>query len=72
MHISKGKEKNFLVVVFLTEQKSEVEKALQEAGFQSVPVPDESGSAKGRIEFYPGEIATLNEEIRRSTGSSKM
>ena len=63
MHISKGKEKNFLVVVFLTEQKSEVEKALQEAGFQSVPVPDESGSAKGRIEFYTGEIATLNKEI---------
>jgi V/A-type H+-transporting ATPase subunit I len=65
MHVSKGKEKNFLVVVFLTEQKNEVEKALQEAGFQSVPVPEESGSAKGRIEFYTGEIATLNEEIRK-------
>jgi V/A-type H+/Na+-transporting ATPase subunit I len=63
MHISKGKEKNFLVVVFLTEQKSEVEKALQEAGFQSVPVPDESGSPRGRIEFYTSEIATLNKEI---------
>ena len=64
MYFSKGKEKNFIVVVFLTEQKSEVEKALQEAGFQSVPVPDESGSPKGRIEFYQGEIASLNEEIR--------
>jgi len=63
MHLAKGKEKNFLVVVFLTEQKAEVEKALQEAGFQSVPVPDESGSARGRIEFYSGEIATLNKEI---------
>jgi V/A-type H+/Na+-transporting ATPase subunit I len=63
MHISKGKEKNFVVVVFLTEQKSDVEKALQEAGFQSVPVPDESGSPKGRIEFYSSEIAALNKEI---------
>jgi V/A-type H+-transporting ATPase subunit I len=64
MHFSKGKEKNFLVVVFLTEQKSDVEKALQEAGFQSIPVPDESGSPKGRIEFYKGEIASIHEEIR--------
>jgi V/A-type H+-transporting ATPase subunit I len=64
MHFSKGKEKNFLVVVFPTEQKSDVEKALQEAGFQSVPVPDESGSPKGRIEFYQGEIASLTGEIQ--------
>jgi len=64
MHFSKGKEKNFLVVVFPTEQKGDVEKALQEAGFQSIPVPDESGSPKGRIEFYQGEIASLNGEIR--------
>jgi V/A-type H+-transporting ATPase subunit I len=64
MHFSKGKEKNFLVVVFPTEQKSDVEKALQEAGFQSIPVPDESGSPKGRIEFYQGEIASLNGEIQ--------
>jgi V/A-type H+-transporting ATPase subunit I len=63
MHFSKGKEKNFLVVVFLTEQKSDVERALQEAGFQSVAIPEESGSAKGRIEFYSGEIATLNKDI---------
>lgn len=62
-HIVRGKEKNFLVVVFPTEQKCDVEKALAEAGFQSVPVPDESGSARGRTEFYQGEIATLNKEI---------
>ncbi len=63
MHFSKGKEKNLLVVVYPTEQRAEVEKALAEAGFQSVPVPNESGSPKGRIEFYQGEIATLNKEI---------
>jgi V/A-type H+-transporting ATPase subunit I len=62
-HVAKGKEKNFLVVVFLTEQKSTVEKALAEAGFQSVPVPDESGSAKGRIDYYQNEIAELDKEV---------
>jgi len=64
MHLSKGKEKNFLVVIFPTEQKSEVDKALAEAGFQPVPVPEESGSARGRIEFYSGETAALNKEIQ--------
>jgi V/A-type H+-transporting ATPase subunit I len=63
IHVSKGKEKNFLVIIFPTEQKSEVDKALAEAGFQPVPVPDESGSARGRIEFYSGETAALNKEI---------
>jgi V/A-type H+-transporting ATPase subunit I len=63
MHLSKGKEKNFLVAIFPTEQKSEVDKALAEAGFQPVPVPEESGSARGRIEFYSGETAALNKEI---------
>jgi V/A-type H+/Na+-transporting ATPase subunit I len=63
MHFSKGKEKNLLVVVFPTDQKSDVEKALQEAGFQSIPVPDESGSPKSRIGFYKNEIATLNREM---------
>ena len=63
MHVSKREGKNFIVVVYPTERKSEVEKTLQEAGFQSVPIPDESGSARGRIEFYAGEIAALKTDI---------
>jgi V/A-type H+-transporting ATPase subunit I len=63
MHISKGKDKNFLVVVIPTDQKSEVDKALAESGFVPVPVPVESGSARGRIEFYSGEAAAVNKEI---------
>jgi len=61
--LSQGKEKNFLVMVYPSERRSEVEKTLQEAGFQSVPVPNESGSARGRIEFYEGEITTIRKEI---------
>lgn len=68
MHVSKGKDKNFLVVIIPTEQKSEADKALAEAGFQPVPVPDESGSARGRIEFYSGERAALNNEIQEIKG----
>ena len=63
MHVSKREGKNFIVMVYPTERRSEVEKPLQEAGFQSVPIPNESGSAKGRIEFYTGEIAALKKEI---------
>src|SRR5512145_109149 len=62
-HLVKG-DKTFMVMVYPAEKKSEVERTLQEAGFQSVPVPDESGSAQGRIEFYQGEIATVKAEIR--------
>ncbi len=63
MHLAAGKEKKFLVVVFPSDKKSELEKALSEAGFQSVVVPNESGSPRSRIESYRDEIATLNQEI---------
>ncbi|OPX64201.1 MULTISPECIES: V-type ATP synthase subunit I [unclassified Methanoregula] len=62
-YLSQGKEKRFLVMVYPSDRKSEVEKTLQEAGFQSVPVPNESGSARGRIEFYQGEITATRKEI---------
>ncbi len=64
-YLSAGKEKKFLVMVYPSDRRSEVEKTLQDAGFQSVPVPGESGSAKGRIEFYESEKASLKEEIGR-------
>jgi V/A-type H+/Na+-transporting ATPase subunit I len=68
MYLARGKEKNFLVVVLPTEQKSDVERSLAEAGFQSVPVPHESGSAKGRIDVYTNEIAALNKEVEEISG----
>ncbi|MFA4877980.1 MAG: V-type ATP synthase subunit I [Methanoregula sp.] len=63
MHFSKGKEKNFLVVIVPSEQRGEVERTLQEAGFQSVSIPDESGSPQSRIDHYSGQIAALSKEI---------
>ncbi len=63
MHVSKGKDKNFLILIIPTDQKSEADKALADAGFQPVPVPEESGSARGRIEFYSGETAAVKKEI---------
>lgn len=63
MYFSKGKERNFLVVVVPADQRADVERTLAEAAFQSVSVPDESGAPQARIEYYAGLISTLNGEI---------
>ena len=65
---SKGKEKNFLVVVVPSGQRSEVERALQEVAFQSVPVPDETGAPQARIDYYTGQIADLAKQIADING----
>ena len=64
MHVSKGEGEEFpCCCLSRPSRRAKSKRHLQEAGFQSVPIPDESGSARGRIEFYPGEIAALNKEI---------
>jgi V/A-type H+-transporting ATPase subunit I len=63
MHFVKGKEKNFVVIVAPSAKRSEVERALQEASYQSVPVPDETGAPQARIEYYSGQVASLTKEI---------
>jgi len=63
MEFVKGKEKNFVVIVAPSAQKGEVERALQEAAFQSIQVPDETGSPKERISYYQEQVAALNKEI---------
>ena len=65
---SKGKEKNFIVVVAPSGQRSEVERALQEVAFQSVPVPDETGAPQARIDYYTGQIAELAQQIGEING----
>ncbi|WP_321506026.1 V-type ATP synthase subunit I [uncultured Methanoregula sp.] len=68
MYFSKGKVKNFIVVIVPSEQRGEVERTLQEAGFQSVSIPDESGSPQSRIDYYSGQIAALAKEIAEING----
>jgi len=63
VHFVKGKEKNFIIVVTTTDQRSAVEKTLQEASFQVVQVPEESGPAKARIDDYTQAIAAAAKEI---------
>ncbi|MHB8162985.1 MAG: V-type ATP synthase subunit I [Methanoregula sp.] len=60
---SPGKDKNFIVIVAPVGERSEVERALQEAAFQSVQIPEESGAPKARIDHYEAEISTMKTEI---------
>ena len=63
MFSTKGKGKHFMVVIAAGEQRSVVEAALQEAGYQAVTIPDESGDPKERISFYTGQITLMKKEI---------
>jgi V/A-type H+-transporting ATPase subunit I len=63
MFFAKGKAGNFIVVVAPAEHRNEVERVLQEAAFQAVTIPDESGVPKERIDFYSGQITNIKKEI---------
>jgi V/A-type H+/Na+-transporting ATPase subunit I len=65
---SKGREKNFIVAVVPSGQRSEAERALQAAAFQAVPVPDETGAPQARIDYYTGQIADLAQQIAGING----
>jgi V/A-type H+-transporting ATPase subunit I len=74
MFFSKGKGKHFIVVIVPVGQRNVVEGVLQEAGYQAVPIPEESGDPQGRINFYNEQIAHLkkeNEEINRKLEAIK-
>jgi V/A-type H+-transporting ATPase subunit I len=58
-----GKDKNFIVIVFPAGQRSEVERVLQEAAFQPVQIPEESGSPQARIDYYTADISAMKTEI---------
>ncbi len=60
---SPGKDKNFIVIVAPAGQRSEVERALQEAAFQPVQIPEEYGAPQARIDYYSSEISTMKKEI---------
>jgi V/A-type H+/Na+-transporting ATPase subunit I len=62
MFFAKGKGKHFIVVIVPVEKRTVVEGVLQEAGYQAVPIPEESGNPQGRINFYNEQIALLKKE----------
>jgi V/A-type H+-transporting ATPase subunit I len=63
MFFSKGKEKNFIVIIAPVGQRDEIERALQESAFQAVQIPDESGMPQARIDEYSGQISGISREI---------
>ena len=63
MFFAKGKDKNFMVVIVPVGQRNMVEGVLQEAGYQAVPIPEESGVPQERITFYTQQIALMKKEI---------
>ncbi len=63
MSYSPGKEKNFIVIVAPVGQRNEVERALQDAAFQSVQIPEESGAPQVRIDYYSADISAMKSEI---------
>jgi len=68
LFFSKGREKNFMVAVVPSGQRNEAERALQEVSFQSIPVPDETGTPQARIDYYTGQIADLARQIADLNG----
>jgi V/A-type H+-transporting ATPase subunit I len=58
-----GKDRNFIVIVAPVGQRSEVERALQEAAFQPLPIPEETGSPQARIDYYTSAISAMKTEI---------
>jgi len=54
---------NLIVTVVSKENADEAERFLTDAGFQSVAVPREDGTAEERVNWYTQEIARLNSEM---------
>jgi len=69
MEVSGKDRQRFLVLFAPAHEEEAVERALAEVGFQSVPIPDERGTAGERIAEYTAEKERLQaeiEEIQRS------
>jgi V/A-type H+-transporting ATPase subunit I len=63
MYIAAGKEKRFMIAVVRTGDRNAAERALQEASFQAVQIPEETGPAQARIVHYSGQIAAIAKEL---------
>ncbi len=59
-----SKGRNFIVLIVPATAGAEAEKALNDAEFQPVEIPEEDGYAKSRTGYYAGNIATLQDQIK--------
>jgi V/A-type H+-transporting ATPase subunit I len=60
---TKGKGRNFIVVIAPFLHRNAVEGALQEAGYHAVTIPDDFGVPEERISFYSSQIKQIKKEI---------
>ena len=58
----KGKTNRFVIVVVAAGDRGQAERELQEAQFQSVVIPDETGTATVRTAYYREQITSLKKE----------
>ncbi|MEI6841943.1 MAG: V-type ATPase 116kDa subunit family protein, partial [Methanomicrobiales archaeon] len=58
-----SKEGNFIVIAVPVEHQVTVEKALNEAMFQQVPIPEETGPASDAIRSYQLQAISIKEQI---------
>ena len=54
---------NMIVVVVQTEHREQVERTLLDAGFQAIPVPEETGAPVDRLRAHADEVQRINGEI---------
>ena len=64
---SPSKAGNFIVVIVPVENRSQVEKVLNDAMFQQVQIPDETGPASVAISSYQVQIISVTEQIAANT-----
>ncbi|MCU0631521.1 MAG: V-type ATP synthase subunit I [Methanolinea sp.] len=65
---TESKKERFIVLVVSNQHRSIAEHALQNAQFQAVPLPEETGPATNRIGYYEGQVLSVKgefEEINR-------
>ena len=62
IEIVKGKDRAFIIAVVAAKDRTQAERELQEAQFQAVTIPDESGTATVCTAHYTEQIASLKKE----------
>ncbi len=63
IYTSETKKEKFVVLVVSNQHTGIAERALEDAQFQAVPVPDETGKAPDRIGYYEGQILSVKGEF---------